>query len=197
MKGQSAAQLAEVRIYDLIKRVGIITDWTVAIDGGAHVGTWADRMAEDFGRVVAFEPTPETFELLVENMAARENVECHNMALLDEAGRVDVLQPRPERETLTARFVEKTKRGAVRCSAIDDLDLTSCGLIKLDIEGAEPAAIAGAKRTIRRCRPVLCVEIGGLSVRFGVEAKDLHRGILEMGYREVFRQGVDRVYAPK
>ena len=42
--------------------------------------------------------------------------------------------------------------------SIDDLELPACGLIKVDVEGMEAEAIAGAAGTIRRLRPILYVE---------------------------------------
>ena len=196
MIGQKPAQREEVKIYDRILAADIITDWSVAIDGGAHVGTWSDVLAERFQRVIAFEPTEETFGYLTENMAPNANVECRNEALMDSIARVDVHQPRPKRTTLTARFVRKNKAGDVRCVTIDSLGLTSCGLIKLDLEGAEALALAGASKTIKRCKPVLVIEIGGLLKRFGVDPEAIHKKVLKYGYRETFRSGVDRIYAP-
>jgi hypothetical protein len=41
---------------------------------------------------------------------------------------------------------------------IDAIGLSSCHLIKIDVEGMETDVIAGAAETIRRCRPLLYVE---------------------------------------
>lgn len=196
MIGQEPAQREDVKTFGLILRANLISDWSTAIDGGAHVGTWAGEMSKHFERVVAFEPTPETFGYLVENMARLPNVECRNEALMNIDGRADMVQPRPKRTALTARYVQPAKRGAIRCATIDGLGLSSCGLIKLDLEGAEALALKGAVRTIKRCKPVLVVEIGGLSRRFGTNPEDLHTRILGLGYREIFRTGVDRIYGP-
>src|SRR5690242_12400010 len=58
-------------------------DWVWDI--GANVGHYTIRMAElagHHGRVFAFEPVPETFELLAANVAAAE---AHNVSLFNVA----------------------------------------------------------------------------------------------------------------
>src|SRR5207244_3005878 len=51
---------------------------------------------------------------------------------------------------------------------VEDRGLDRVDLVKLDIEGAEPSALRGARRTIERCRSVLLVEFNPLSLlRFG------------------------------
>lgn len=197
MIGADATQIAEAdrlqRIFDL----GLVTDYSLAIDGGACVGSWSARMAERFDRVLAFEPCAEAYQILCENMAGFPNVGCHNEALMDARGRVDSIRPREKRARLTSRMVKRNKYGAVRCVAIDELALPSCGLIKLDLEGAEGLALKGAALTIRRCLPVLVVEMGGISEHFGQSVDGIHRVIKGFGYDEVFRDGVDRVYVPR
>ena len=60
-----------------------ITDWSIAVDAGAHAGTWSRLLSPRFARVLAFEPSPDTFEALEANMAAFgcANVEAQNVAL--------------------------------------------------------------------------------------------------------------------
>jgi hypothetical protein len=53
---------------------------------------------------------------------------------------------------------EKPAGERVAIRTIDDLDLPACSLIKIDVEGMELDAIAGAAGTLRRHRPILYVE---------------------------------------
>jgi FkbM family methyltransferase len=48
---------------------------------------------------------------------------------------------------------------AVRAVSIDSLNLPWVDLIKLDVEGMEALALAGARQTIERCKPIVSVEI--------------------------------------
>lgn len=47
---------------------------------------------------------------------------------------------------------------AVPITTLDHEALARCDFLKLDVEGAEFSVLAGAKQTIRRCRPVICCE---------------------------------------
>lgn len=196
LSGQGPNEVAQVETLRRVLADELVSDYSVAIDGGAHVGTWTAVLAERFSKVIAFEPTDETFAYLTENLASLPHVDLRHEALMDVNGSVEVCRTRPNRTVLTARFCMKSETGTVKSVAIDGLGLERCGLIKLDLEGAEFMALIGARQTISRCRPVLVVEIGGLSERYGHSPEVVDELVLQMGYREVFRAGVDRVYAP-
>jgi len=55
--------------------------------------------------------------------------------------------------------VEAIERWTVPTIALDSLDLNDVTAIKIDVEGAEAEVLLGARETLRRCRPVLSVEI--------------------------------------
>lgn len=193
MRGQKQAQIAEVETLHRLLEMEVVEDHRLAIDGGAHVGTWSALMSVHFNEVVAFEPNPPAFELLVANTAGLGNVVARCQALMNKAGPVNVFPPRPNK-TLTGWQVEPADEGAGEGVAIDDFEFDSCGLIKLDLEGAELLALRGAERTLRRCRPVLVVEFCGLSSRFGHSDRMIQGHLLGAGYRELFRSGPDRVF---
>lgn len=196
MKGQKQAQIEEVETLHRIIEMDVIEDYRVAVDGGAHVGTWSALMSVHFGRVLAFEPNAPTFEMLVENTGGLGNVVARQQAIMDKAGPVRVFAPRPNK-ALTGWQVESSVDGDVSALAIDDLELDFCGLIKLDLEGAELLALRGAEKTLRRCRPVLVVECCGLSSRFGHSDRGIQGHLQSSDYRELFRSGPDRVFVPR
>jgi len=195
--GQSDGQRGDTATIRSILESDIVPDRSVAIDGGAHVGSWTVFLAGAFDRVIAFEPCQESFAMLQKNMARYKNVECKNQALMDAAGKVDVTTPSKKQLKLTSRIVRKSKTGGIRCVKIDSLKLETCGLIKLDVEGAEGMAIKGASETLKRCRPTLVVEIWGQSVRWGHSAIEVHQSIEALGYVYARRFGVDHVYIPR
>lgn len=199
MKGQKEVQRIEAqRVHDIMA-LGLVPDTSgVAIDGGAHVGSWTIEMAKYFKEVRAFEPCKESFDMLVENVRAvsAENVVAYNEALMDKQCTVDVVRPRPKRQTLTARQVRRNG-SEVRGVAIDSLELQGCDLIKLDLEGAEGLALRGAAETIRAHKPFLVIEFNGLAPQFGCTEMGIIQQLRTWGYAEVWRDGVDRGFACK
>lgn len=195
LKGQKVVQQVEAERFNELMALGHIEPGAVAIDGGAHVGSWAVHMARYFEDVYAFEPCNESYELLCENTNSLPNVKVLNLALMDDVCTVSVHRPKGNRQTLTARQV--SKGGDTHAVSIDSLRLDACDLIKLDLEGAEPLALLGARDTIEKFRPFLVIEIGGLSERFGYSKPDLIKLIRAFGYEEVWMNGVDRGYRCK
>lgn len=191
--GLHPAQVAELETLRTALASDFITDWSIAIDGGAHLGGWTDILADHFKTVHAFEPARDTFAKLQANMAGRENVRLYNMALMQKRQLV-AMQRRDK--ALTGRMI-KPGGGDILACPIDDLDLQSCGFIKLDVEGCEFFALKGARRTLKRCRPFVMVEMDGRGERLDINDSMVADWLESMGYREVMRFGVDRGFAPE
>ena len=172
--------------------MGLPMTFKVAIDGGANIGAWTYALAAHFRKVIAFEPGKEAFGVLVKNTTGWTNIECHHKALMNTFGFISMKAP-PGNDAMKARYVDWDDDGRVQAITIDSLELRRCGLIKLDLEGAEALALDGAVETIARCRPALVVEIQH-SARFGIEPEAVHQKVLDMGYREAFRDAQDRFY---
>lgn len=176
-----------------------VKDFQIAVDGGAHVGTWSRLLAGFFGRVVACEPSPDTAEALEANMRtfACANVEIRRVALGATVGTVDMapLDPRAEAMKNTgARFVQPGN--SIPVERIDDWNLPACGFIKLDVEGSEVAALRGALETLRRCRPIVLYENKGFWRRFS-EVKNAPAMLLTAaGYRLIEVAGKDVIWCP-
>lgn len=196
LKHQKKAQITEVETLNRVLDLEIVDDRRLAIDAGAHIGTWSAVMCLHFQKVIAFEPNPDTFKVLVENVGGLGDIDMHCKAVMDRAGPTTCFAPRPG-AAAAGWQVRHDPEGTTKAIAIDDLDLDYCGLIKLDLEGAELLALRGATRTISSFRPVLIVEFAGHSERFGHTDKMIHGHILGSGYREFFRGGVDRVFVPQ
>jgi FkbM family methyltransferase len=174
---------------------GLVTDWRCAIDGGANVGDWTAVLADWFTSVVAFEPSPDTYAALDARFMENPYVEVWPRALLDKYGTVAV-RNHPKRTNNRSRYVEPIKGGSVISTTIDLLNLDSCGLIKLDLEGAEYLALQGARKTILKHRPVLIVEIDKYGERYGYTAEQTTALIRTYSYRMVYDSRPDMVFAP-
>lgn len=189
MKGQKEVQRLEAQRVHAIMRTGLVpTKSGIAIDGGAHVGSFSVELAQYFKEVHAFEPCADSFAMLIDNVI--DGVRVYRQALMDRKCNINVFAP--GRQTLTARQVEYSDDGDTEAITIDDLELPGCDLIKLDLEGAEMLALMGAKNTIKKYHPFLVIEFNNLASRFGHTQDDIINALTRWGYKEVWRDGVDR-----
>ncbi len=173
-----------------------VTDWTAAVDCGAHVGTWTRLMSLRFARVIAVEPSADTFEALTANLAAFNcaNVEARQVAVGALAGTVTmILDGRGALLKNTgARYVRA--KGPVPLETIDSWELQTLGFLKLDIEGSELAALQGARDTLRRCQPIVLFENKGLGRRFGEKPDACQTYLTKLGYRQRAQAGCDLIW---
>lgn len=137
----------------------------VAIDVGANRGVWTHQLAALCPAVYAFEPNPKMFAIL--DGARPANVIARRVALSNRSGSASLNVPRSARGYSNQHAsLEKNWSGAkefgvveVVTARLDDLDIPHCGFIKIDVEGHEPAVLAGAVALIARDRPTLLIEL--------------------------------------
>lgn len=178
---------------------GLVTDYSVAIDGGANLGDWTEVLADRFGKVFAFEPAKDVYTRLKRRMSDTSNVTVRNEALLDALGWVTMAEDEKRAGKHRSRYVKRSMRRMddwVPSVTVDSLELESCGLMKLDLEGAEYHALLGAAVTISMFRPILIIEVDKHVLRFGVKPNELTDLIKGFGYRKCMARGPDFVYRP-
>jgi FkbM family methyltransferase len=168
---------------DVLQALEHVRDWSLAVDGGAHVGKCTRVFLEKFGRVISFELAPDTTECLRKNCP---DAEIHNVALGDKPGFVGYESD--QKETSTVRRVIDGKE--VPVIALDSLELPSCGFIKLDLQGYDYLALLGAEETIRAYHPVIIFEHKFKCFdRYGINAHHPQRFLKSCGYRDFKRTG--------
>lgn len=169
-----------------------VTDFNLAIDGGAHIGTWSAALAGRFAEVIAFEPASDTFDCARRNLQNHVNVRLVPAALGASRMRA-AIRDDPERLGNTgSRYL--TDGDAFEVYRLDDYRLEALDFLKLDLEGYEYFALLGAERTVRQCRPVLYVEVKPFATRFGLEPEAAPKLLASWGAREVERIRKDRIY---
>ena len=161
------------RALEQLTRPGMI-----ALDIGAHIGYHTRLLARQVGaqgRVIALEPHPRTFETLRHNTRDLPNVtalqaaaaetegsaELHDYLMMSASGSLhyDEALAHQQRARMGADDVAprshadfEPQRYRVRTVAIDDclseLGIARVNIVKMDIEGAELAALRGMRRTI-------------------------------------------------
>jgi FkbM family methyltransferase len=176
-----------------------VTDWSCAIDGGAHVGTWSRTMSGRFGQVIAIEPSADTREALLVNLQAFgcANVDVRGVALGDKPGTVVMtLDGRGADLKNTGARYARAGGGDVSVVTIDSWQLPSLGLLKLDIEGSEVVALRGAVETLQRCKPVVIYEDKYLWKRYAEPRDACETVLLSVGYKLAEVVKCDRVWVP-
>jgi len=166
------------------------------IQAGGNMGVWPWELSKVFGRVVTAEPDPDCFAMLLQNLSGVDNIEAHNVALLEHPGFCRIYLELANRG---AQYVQPLKLheamiDTVEAATIDSFGVQDCDLIYLDIEGAELSALKGARETILRTKPVIAIEDKNLSTRFGTSKYDAEKWLEnEFGYKVVRRPHNDVV----
>lgn len=144
------------------------------IDAGANEGLYTLFAAQSVGpqgRVWALEPSSREFDRLrlnVENNGL-SNVRLFQSALSDSSGEQDLLIADAEHagQSTLGRFandvVRVVRQERVPVWRLDDLasqeGLKRLDLLKLDVEGAEVRVLQGARRVLRKLRPLILFEV--------------------------------------
>ena len=157
----------------------------VVVDAGANIGTHTipfSHIVGETGTVIAFEPQRLVFQNLCANLTlnAVTNVRAFQEGL--GGAPTTVLLPTCDPRT-SLNFAALPMQGwevgePVNIVRLDDLLLSRCNLIKIDVEGMECDVLAGAAATINRHLPVLFVE-NNTERRSG----DIIESVLSHGYR--------------
>ena len=146
------------------------------LDVGAHYGYFALLAAElvgPEGRVEALEAAPGTFAILRDNASAKPQLTVHALAAAAEPGQLtfsefDALHSEYNALAIAhaaaAGWAAGTPPTAVTVAAtsLDDLARERGlrpDLVKVDVEGAEDAVLAGAGELLRRVRPTVVLEL--------------------------------------
>jgi FkbM family methyltransferase len=139
----------------------------VVFDCGANIGVYT-RVALAAGAklVVAIEPAPENVECLRRNYAAEIGQGRVIVVPKGVWDREDILVLREDagnsaRDSFVGSFGPALRETRVPLTTIDrlveELHLDSVGFMKLDIEGAEKRALAGARNTLRKYHPRMAI----------------------------------------
>ncbi|MEI6205641.1 MAG: FkbM family methyltransferase [Desulfuromonadales bacterium] len=119
----------------------------LVVDIGGYIGDFTLYAAHELGaRVVVYEPTPENYALLKENIALNaleDRVTCHNAGVGSSDGRLTLNVTRGDGALHVSGFLyadasERITVPAVSMSTVfADNDLTHIDLLKIDCEGGE------------------------------------------------------------
>lgn len=158
---------------------GALPEGAVILDIGANIGVntlvMASACAGRGGTVHAFEPQRLVFQMLCGNVALNslDNVHCLNKAVGKAAGRIAIPKldynmcasfgslelGRAQREPIGQNpTIDGPGTEEAEVCTVDGMDFPRVDLVKMDVEGMELDALAGARRTLERFRPALFIE---------------------------------------
>jgi FkbM family methyltransferase len=175
------------------------------IDAGANLGlftVFAANRVGPVGTVLSIEPSRRELAIIETNIALNrlENIKLLPVALSDQPGEVDLLVAplaKSGHNTLGAFGFEDTApdhRERVSAQRLDDLveslHLARVDVMKLDIEGAELAALRGARGILERYHPTLLVELSDRSLQHQQSTSCEVVALLELHGYQVY--GFDR-----
>jgi FkbM family methyltransferase len=186
----------EVRFLRSIARPGMRV-----IEAGANTGVTAVALAKeigDTGHLYAFEPVPEHYRTLMENLSRNgiTNVSAYRLALSNRAERIRFYQrgggsgitPSEDGETLWVEATTVTEFLVVQ-------EIGRIDLINLDCEGSELLVLHGAKAVLEKDGPQIFCEIHhGYLKQLGQSSHDVMGYLSQFGY-DVRPLQVEDLYA--
>jgi FkbM family methyltransferase len=141
----------------------------VVLDCGANIGVFTrEALAAGAKLVIAIEPAPENLECLRRNL--KSDIDAGRVIIYPKGvwDKDDVLTMRvdPKNSAADSFVIQRADmQDSIKLplTTIDnltaELKLDRVDFIKMDIEGAEPRALAGAKKTLARFRPHLAISV--------------------------------------
>jgi FkbM family methyltransferase len=151
----------------------------VFLDIGANVGIFSLIASQAFDEVIAFEPHPETYKTLTNNIESNlyKNITTHNIGLSNQDATMELyVNPLNNGGASLNKFNQKiTQEGVdynwdkvdVKVRTLDDISLEfksilknkRIDLIKIDVEGHELLVLKGALNVITTYMPVIYAEV--------------------------------------
>jgi len=158
---------------DILKTIGKV--FTV-VQAGGNCGLYTAQYAKHVQHVITFEPEPNNF-LCLKNNITETNVTMYEAALGDKECYVGV-----KVDPINSGATRVINKGSIKQVRLDDYEIEP-DLIHLDIEGHEPHALKGMLDTLKKCHPVVALERGnGENILF------------DLGYSKWKQFGLDWLY---
>jgi FkbM family methyltransferase len=139
-----------------------------SIDVGAASGSYTVHVVAASRDCLAFEPRPaQASELneMVRYLSLPVRVEAVALSDMPGEARLRTLESDLGRSTIERDNPLEDPDGSERSEFVvpmrrlDDYELDSVGFIKIDVEGHELAVLRGGLSTLRRCHPIMLIEI--------------------------------------
>ena len=177
----------------------------LGLDCGANIGThtieWAKHM-HGWGKVISFEAQQRIYYALAGNIAINNclNATAHWAAVGSENTNIKIPVPNylvpasfgslELKQSNSNEFIGQNinysddAMSVVAQKTIDSFDFSRVDVIKIDVEGMEIDVLNGAAETIKRCKPIMLIEI------IKTDKAKVESFLSENGY-QVFPMGIN------
>ena len=164
----------------LIHQIRICPNKDTMIDIGANVGFFSLFASHYFSKVISFEPTPQTFSFLKNNirLSSIKNITALPYGISNKTG-TGIITENPinqggnslnlneEDKLKTDEYshfsMSDFKKHTIELVTLDDFiknnNINNVGFIKIDVEGHEEKALQGAKQTLEKFQPIVFCEV--------------------------------------
>jgi FkbM family methyltransferase len=178
-----------VQMHSALRYVAELNIAPLVIDVGAHHGAYAvilgKALQERRGKIIALEPNPESFTVLLENVKLNnlENtVICEQVAVMDKSGLTDIIMSGSE-----SRVSSNQNSGTIEVTTIEKLikkyEIDNIDLLIIDVEGAELPVLMGFPWESKRPGKIFCELHPYEWKNFGYSGEDLRLFLEDHQYR--------------
>jgi FkbM family methyltransferase len=185
----------------------------VFLDVGANIGLFtliAAHRVGTSGRVFAFEPVPKTYQRLISNIELNhfENVSCHQLALSDIVGRLDMNISLDGFDAWNS-LAQPTAGNSFTVETVDCVSLDAFAqkhklfgrvtMMKIDVEGWESRVLsAGFELLSRSDAPLLQIEFNDQNCRSaGSSCQKLYYLLDKLGYKPFVYDAMSKTVIPE
>lgn len=199
----------EPHMHDIFDK--FIKKDSIVIECGCHIGSHTIKMASLCEKIYGFEPMPATYNVLQKNIELNSitNAIIYEKGVSDNKGTTTFhwigdgdtgqcgLDNNPMGKPQWIKATDETIN--VELITIDSLNLDKLDFMKIDVEGYEPLVIKGGFNTIKKCKPVIIMEVwknhfGEVDINY---TKQLFKELLDLGYEVEQALGSDFLFTPK
>ena len=169
----------------------------IMIQAGGNCGYLLNSFVDHFNIIYTFEPDPVNFYCLNQNISSPNVIKLQS-CIGETANTVSIQQLiRPDKPNDTGG-VHINGNGYMPTIILDNLNLPGCDLIQLDVEGFELKALNGAIETIKKYKPVLCIEFCEKWLeRYNDNSEKILNLLKNLNYTYVETHGVDKIFVSK
>ena len=132
----------------------------VALDIGAHIGSYTSMLSLYFNKVYAFEPNKTSFELLKINTRKNNNVKIFNLFLSNKNLKIKLeTNPLDSGNAFKSKFGKEIVRGVNSMQFFNKKKIRKIDFIKIDTEGHEFEILKNMHTLIKKHKPIIQIEV--------------------------------------